>query len=1462
MSRARVTALALVNWKGVFYERYLLDRHVTALEGANGAGKTTVMIAAYVALLPDMSRLRFTNLGETGATGGDRGIFGRLGEPGRPSYTVLDLLTGEDERVLAGIRLVRTTPPTVEPTPFLVTGLDPEVRLSDLLLERQLDGDHVPELDAIASAVKAAGGAIEIFKTTKDYFAALFERGITPMRLATEEERGKLNEMLKTSMTGGISRALTSELRGFLLKEETGLGDALARMRANLDACRRTRAEVAESRILEREISAVFEAGSAMFAAAVHAARAGAAEATLRIAANERAVEDTARTLRNLDDELVEIADRERELAIRAAAARTALERAIAERDRRVAMRAVEARLRELATELIGLDANVDAARAQQGTATAERARVKQERERAAAAYDRASHGLAHLQEGLDELVLRAHAHRQFVRRLADARELADRPALEADGAAAVSTELDGERARLHAERARLDRDTRDLESRRTEYEQARTALVELAGEASEDLHARARQVLADLADLENRAGRAHDLERERAEAARLAERQDSARALATTLGLPVGEAGAGRIVVSALATLESELRATDELERGEAAAALAMRQELEDLRHQLARLDDRGAKFQLVSLAASRLAIDATTPARLTALRDQLADDHHALARQRAALEADRAELQRRAAELDQGGTNNTPELLQLRDDLGGELLASRFEDVDVATAAWIEARLGPLCEALIVEDPDAAAVQLAATDRDVPTVYLVRAGTALAVEPPEDLGSGDVIVTEPFGVRVTRRPQQPMLGRRSRERHAAGLRIAIERAGAELDTLGERAHSLATARRDIELVVSQIDVLELGDPALERTRLAAKLAALEATDRARRERLSTAHTHATSQRARLDGLRRLLGDAALLEEPDHTARATMLATQSAEVLGARDQLARVAGPRKTLAALLDILRHPPLGGDALAAAVAKRDALDARLDRLFQARVALDDVLAHRHAASWTDAEAALAQTTQLAPALERQHTDARAAVQAVDAAAAAADAAWETATSALQSAEALQAAATAHRDRAAAELAALGPIAGTSDRDELQAAGANQAAIDAEARSLVSAQTLASERREQTARALEELRARTATEQRAAGPLAAAWDELRATLEGDGLLAAVVTAPGATGRTSVQLIADAWSKHELLVDRVARSRGGDELASELRELTLETAGYVRGWRATREWLRRRVPAQVAEVDDPLIALERLRDHLDLLDGRLARQEADLRGASEDVARGIDVQVRRAHGQVRRLNERLADIKFGSIHGIRVEIRRVDRMEQILRALRKGEGQELLFQSSLPIEEALDEIFRRYGGGGRSGGQRLLDYREYVELAVEIRRQTSETWESASPTKLSTGEAIGVGAALMMVVLTEWERDANLLRAKRTSGSLRFLFLDEANRLSRDNLGVLFDLCRVLDLQLLIAAPEVARAEGNTTYRLVRHLADNGSEEVIVSGRRAAPTDPRPLSESTPSE
>ena len=106
---------------------------------------------------------------------------------------------------------------------------------------------------------------------------------MTPLRLSTDEDRNKLNEMLRTSMSGGISRALTSELRSFLLRQQPGLADTLQRMRSNLDACRRTRTEVQDAQRLHREINNVFEAGQQMFAAAVLARCARAEEYRRRV---------------------------------------------------------------------------------------------------------------------------------------------------------------------------------------------------------------------------------------------------------------------------------------------------------------------------------------------------------------------------------------------------------------------------------------------------------------------------------------------------------------------------------------------------------------------------------------------------------------------------------------------------------------------------------------------------------------------------------------------------------------------------------------------------------------------------------------------------------------------------------------------------------------------------------------------------------------------------------------------------------------------------------------------------------------------------------------------------------------------------------------------------------------------------------------------------------------------------
>jgi chromosome partition protein MukB len=595
------------------------------------------------------------------------------------------------------------------------------------------------------------------------------------------------------------------------------------------------------------------------------------------------------------------------------------------------------------------------------------------------------------------------------------------------------------------------------------------------------------------------------------------------------------------------------------------------------------------------------------------------------------------------------------------------------------------------------------------------------------------------------------------------------------------------------------------------------------------------------------------------LLGDAFLLGPPDYVERSSELGLALAQAVEADDELRRTQSSLQVLAGLHDALRaEPPTGTEVERREARHGEAARERI-RLFGAIEALELLSEMRPALELADSDTAISERSALMPSLEAQLARARANLTRAEQALGEAEAEWETATLAAQVATATREAAVAERTRVIAELQSLG-VRGASE-SECEAAHVavvererDRESIEREERKLATHVALTTERRARAGSHVAAARATLAADESAALPAAERWVHTKARAEEAGMLAligAAASADSGLDATAVALEGDVRSRTEVLIERLVGARGGEECAQALRAVTRESSrapsdGAVDGWSQVMAWLEERLPAQVADGTEPLVALDRLRSDLGLLEERLARQERELRGASEDVARGIDVQLRRAAHQVQRLNRRLDGLAFGAVAGIRVELRRIERMQQVLLALRDGAVQELLFDPSMPIEQALAEIFKRYGAGRTGGSARILDYREYIELAVEIRRRTNGPWEPAHPTRLSTGEAIGVGAALMMVVLTEWEHDASLLRSRRIDGSLCLLFLDEANRLSQDNLGVLFELCRNLDLQLLIAAPEVARAEGNTTYRLVRSVSNDGQDEVLVTGRR----------------
>lgn len=1468
MSRTTAEALALVNWKGVFYARYGLDRHVTALEGANGAGKTTVMIAAYVVLLPDMSRLRFTNLGETGATGGDKGIWGRLGEPGRPSYAVVEFGLPGKRRLVAGVHLERKGEPSVEATPFIVSGLEADVRLQDLLLVRLGEDEAVPELQELRENAVRLGGRLQSFTSARDYFAALFDQGVTPLRLGTDEERNKLNEMLRTSMTGGISRALTSELRSFLLKEEGGLADTLQRMRANLDACRRTRTEVQEARRLEQEIGGVFEAGQTMFAAALIATRERSEELTRRVEEAEAAWTVAGEAHDAAKDALAQTLSAIDALERRRGEIGEVLESARAWHGRLREAFAAARHLAECVAQLTEAEELATVTGATCDAAEAERGAKREALRRAEEDYTRTAGGLADLQQGLEQLHRRADAYRQSTRRLREAEEslggvripvhsFGERVTSARDELAVVDDERRDSRTRLD-----------DAEAHRAQHAKVMAALRTLV-DGDVALDAAYEAALSALQEHRARvdlAGRLPSIERDLTETRRQATRQSGVRERAKALGVVIGDGPAGPLVERLLDESETELKGHEDRERGAKASAQQLERDLKDLESRRRSLVEREPVFRALAERAARLADHLGAPVdSRTTLDAARASVGERLAAARKAEDVAREEheaLLRQARDLLAQGGPFAPELLKLKDQLGAELVAGSFEDVGLDEAGRLEARLGPLAHALVVDNPKGTARTLDMRSETLANVLLVSRDADLeqlaSAASPIDVADRHVVVEDGIAIRVSRIPSHPRLGRRAREARAAELNREAERKARELE-------EMRVGRRDLERLVADGDALLAGqavwlagDPASELADVKRSIveteAQLELHRAARLHHVEAART----ARPRVTGLRVLLSEALLLDPPDFEEQARSLERDLQAARAAKDLVARHKAHTELVDRHQAVLRQVPLSGEDVVRLRERLQQLTNRRERLKEGIDALEYVQANVEALAWEDAPARLTNERALVPAIEQQLHEAKLHRAAIEREVQAAETSFNGALTAFQDANGKRLAAMHTHTQAAERLERLG-IPDPS-KEALAAADEEVARLDEEHRShdtrhgeLLTTKGRQEGNVSETARRLGEAEEKLTRERGEAEPAIKRWDDLRERASKFGVVGVLLTEIPrelAEVRGHVNLVQKANTWRELLVDRLRGAQGGAQLLAELQTLRAPSegefaAGILDLWLAVRDWLRRRLPAQVAEVDDPREALLRLRDQLSALEERLKSQETVLRGASEDVARGIDVQIRKARTQVNRLNKNLEGVSFGSIQGIRVRQNAVEKMEQVLRALRDGAAQTLLFQADLPIEDALDQIFQRFGGG-RTGGQKLLDYREYVHLQVEVRRKAGAAWEIANPGRLSTGEAIGIGAALMMVVLTEWERDAMLLRGKKSHGSLRFLFLDEANRLSHDNLGVLFDLCQALDLQLLIAAPEVARAEGNTTYRLVRKMTADGREEVLVSGRR----------------
>ncbi len=288
-----------------------------------------------------------------------------------------------------------------------------------------------------------------------------------------------------------------------------------------------------------------------------------------------------------------------------------------------------------------------------------------------------------------------------------------------------------------------------------------------------------------------------------------------------------------------------------------------------------------------------------------------------------------------------------------------------------------------------------------------------------------------------------------------------------------------------------------------------------------------------------------------------------------------------------------------------------------------------------------------------------------------------------------------------------------------------------------------------------------------------------------------------------------------------------------------------------------------AVYQHLRERIRQDIIRTDDPVEAIEQMEIELGRLTEELTSREQKLAISSRSVANIIRKTIQREQNRIRMLNQGLQSVSFGQVNSVRLNVNVRETHATLLNVLSEQheQHQDLFNSNRLSFSEALAKLYQRLNPqidmGQRTPqtiGEELLDYRNYLEMEVEVNRGT-DGWLRAESGALSTGEAIGTGMSILVMVVQSWEEESRRLRGKDIS-PCRLLFLDEAARLDAKSIATLFELCERLEMQLIIAAPENISPEKGTTYKLVRKVFNN-HEHVHVVGLRGFAA---PLTEALP--
>lgn len=1464
IERGKFRSLTLVNWNGFFARTFDLDELVTTLSGGNGAGKSTAMAAFVTALIPDLTLLHFRNTTEAGATSGsrDKGLHGKL--RAGVCYSTLDVVNSRHQRVVVGVRLqqVAGRDRKVDIKPFTIQGLPTAIQPTEILTEvvgeRQA---RVLSLQELKDRVEAMEGVqFKQFNSITDYHSLMFDLGVIPKRLRSSSDRSKFYRLIEASLYGGISSAITRSLRDYLLPENSGVRKAFQDMEAALRENRMT-----------LEAIRVTQSDRDLFKHLISEATSYVAADYMRHANERRIHLDNALVLRRdlltsrkqLVTEQYRHVEMSRELAEQSGAESDLETDYQAASDHlslvQTAMRQQE-KIERYQSDLEELTYRLEEQNEVVAESSDQQADNEARAEAAELEVDELKSQLADYQQALDVQQTRAIQYQQALQALERARALCQLPELTADNAEDWLETFQAKEQEATESLLQLEQKLSVADAAHSQFEQAYQLVVTIAGQVSRsEAWQTARELLRDWPSQQHLAERVQPLRMRLSELEQRLRAQQDAERLLQEFCKRQGQAYQPEELEELQRELESQVEELSLSVSDAGERRMEMRQELEQLKQKIQELTARAPVWLAAQDALSQLSEQSgetlEDSRQVTEYMQQLLERERETTVERDEVAATKRGIDAQIERLSQPSGAEDARMIALAERFGGVLLSEIYDDVTIDDAPYFSALYGPSRHGIVVPDLSLVREQLLGLEDCPEDLYLIEGDpqsfddSVFAVEEHE---KAVVVKIADRQWRYSRYPEVPLFGRAARENR-------LESLYQERDSLAER---YATLSFDVQktqrlhqafsrFIGSHLAVAFDSDPEAEMRLLNTRRGEIERALNAHEDQNQQQRQQFEQAKEGISALNRLIPLVSLLLDDTLTDRVEEITEELAEAQDAARHIQKHGASLTKLEPLLAVLQSDPQQHEQLQEnyQLAQNSQRQAK-----QQAFALIEVVQRRAHFSYTDSAGMLTENSDLNDKLRQRLEQAEA-----------------ERTRAREQLRQYQAQFTQYNQ-------VLASLKSSYDAKRDMLKELSQELVDIGVQADVNAEARARTRRDELHAALSTNRSRRNQLEKQLTFCEAEMDSLQKKLrklERDYHQVREQVVNAKAGWCAVMRMVKDNGVERRLHRRELAYMDGDELRSmsdkALGALRLAVADNehlrdvlrlsedpkrperkIQFYIAVYQHLRERIRQDIIRTDDPVEAIEQMEIELGRLTEELTAREQKLAISSKSVSNIIRKTIQREQNRIRMLNQGLQAVSFGQVKSVRLNVNMREAHATLLDVLseQQEQHQDLFNSNRLTFSEALAKLYQRLNPQMDMGqrlpqtiGEELLDYRNYLELEVEVYRG-ADGWLRAESGALSTGEAIGTGMSILVMVVQSWEEESRRLRGKDIS-PCRLLFLDEAARLDAKSIATLFELCERLEMQLIIAAPENISPEKGTTYKLVRKVFQN-HEHVHVVGLR----------------